>query len=431
MATTEIISKNLQELREMLIKAENRIGAVLPASIRADKMISVTLELVQGDSKLSMCTPPSILAALLEASQLGLMLTKNLGHGYLVPYRNGQLSTKYKTDVFDAKFIVGYRGFIDLVLRGDEEASNVFSSIVYPDDPEFQIYQGTRHEIVHVPGLDGSFPYKGENAEINYVGAYAVVTYATVNGKVRPPDFEWMNWREVEKVRAVSKAASKDSPWFTWPEAMIAKCPIRKLCKRLKLSPDTLAATVRDEYRELGYEDQRTTYTLQDGDYGISEPKAKTKEPEKKDPEPPAETIKGPLMQKILAALRESGKTPQQMGGFLTEKYKTDTFSDIPASEADVIFKWIGPPAAANGNGKAAEPAPQQQPIAAPQKKSDAAGIGKQKAQELNKTAEGCGWASMEWTMFICQRFGINDIAELNPADYDRVKGWAQGGEIR
>jgi transposase len=38
---------------------------------------------------------------------------------------------------------------------------------------------------------------------------------------------------------------------------MILKCPIRRLCKRLKLSPEVITATVRDEYRELGYENQQ------------------------------------------------------------------------------------------------------------------------------------------------------------------------------
>ncbi len=237
----EVISQNRAAIQELLTKAQDRIAAVLPGQIKVDRMISVAMELIQGDSKLSLCEPLSIVKAVLEASQLGLLLNKHLGHGYLVPFQNGILTEKYNRPVYDAQFLIGYRGFVHLVMS-DSPATSVYGRIVYAGE-EFRISEGTQHQLIHVPSLEG------RNLK-DYIGAYAVVIYKDGTA----PDFEWMPKAEIEKVRAFSKATGPASPWQTWTEEMIKKTPLRRLCKRLKLSPEVVAATVRDEYRELGYE---------------------------------------------------------------------------------------------------------------------------------------------------------------------------------
>ncbi len=240
----EIVSQNRADIQDLLTKAQDRIAAVLPGHIKVDRMISVAMELIQGDSKLSLCEPVSIVKAVLEASQLGLLLNKHLGHGYLVPFQNGILTEKYKRPVYDAQFLIGYRGFVHLVMS-DSPATSVYGRIVYAGE-EFRISEGTQHQLIHVPSLEG------RNLK-DYIGAYAVVIYKDGT----PADFEWMPKAEIEKIRAFSKAKGPDSPWQTWTEEQIKKTPIRRLCKRLKLSPEVIAASVRDEYRELGYEHGR------------------------------------------------------------------------------------------------------------------------------------------------------------------------------
>jgi len=255
---TEIQKTNLVQLEELLTQSERRIAKVLPRHLKADRMIAVTMELVSGDSLLSRCEPASVLEAVLEASQLGLLLNKKLGHGYLVPFKNGKLSKKYDRELFQATFMIGYRGFIDLVLR-DGQASSVHSCIVFPGE-RFEMYEGTRHELIHQPNPGGGEPYKPTGKKIpvgdvkvdelepTYLGAYSVVIYS---GAGRPADFTWMPMKDIERIRRSSKAQGLDSPWRTWPDQMILKTPIRRLCKRLKLTADVLTATVRDEDREL------------------------------------------------------------------------------------------------------------------------------------------------------------------------------------
>src|SRR5208282_6168101 len=81
---------------------------------------------------------------------------------------------------------------------------------------------------------------------------YAIVVY-----KDGPPDFEYMERDKIltTKKRSPSVRAGMSSPWDTDEEEMWKKTAIRKLAKRLDLSPEDrrlqrLAAI--DGYREAG-----------------------------------------------------------------------------------------------------------------------------------------------------------------------------------
>lgn len=241
---TEIVKSNVAQIQGLLTKSQDRIASVIQGHIRADRMVNVALELVSGDSKLCLCEPLSILKCVMEASQLGLLLNKHLGHGYLVPYRNGKLTQKFGIDMYNAEFLIGYRGYVHLVKESDPTVHRVYARIVYQGEP-FEITEGTKHELHHTPSL--TFRDLKE-----YIGAYAVILFN--NGTVS--DFEWMPRGEIEKVKKHAKAKG-GAVWDSWEEEQIKKTVIRRLCKRQELSPEITEATVRDESRELGYEGER------------------------------------------------------------------------------------------------------------------------------------------------------------------------------
>jgi hypothetical protein len=81
-------SNAVQSIETLLVEARTQIVRYLPRHLDADKMIYVALETVRVDSFLRQCEPLSIVQAVLEASQLGLMLGNKLGHAYLVPRRD-------------------------------------------------------------------------------------------------------------------------------------------------------------------------------------------------------------------------------------------------------------------------------------------------------------------------------------------------------
>jgi len=105
------------DLQSLLLQSRGQIVKYLPRHLDADKMIYVALETVRADSFLRQCEPQSIVQAVLEASQLGLMLGNKLGHAYLAPRR------EKKTNTLKCLLLIGYRGFIALAHRTGKVSS--------------------------------------------------------------------------------------------------------------------------------------------------------------------------------------------------------------------------------------------------------------------------------------------------------------------
>ena len=106
-----VSSNTVQTLEMLLVQARSQIVKYVPRPLDADNMIYVALETVRADSYLRQCEPQSIVKAVLEASQLGLMLGNKLGHAYLAPRR------EKKTNTLKCQLLIGYRGFIALAHR--------------------------------------------------------------------------------------------------------------------------------------------------------------------------------------------------------------------------------------------------------------------------------------------------------------------------
>jgi recombination protein RecT len=231
-----------QSFDTLLAQARTQIVKYLPRHLDADKMIYVALETVRADSFLRQCEPLSIVQAVLEASQLGLMLGNKLGHAYLVPRRD-----KKANNILKCQLLIGYRGFIALAHRTGK-VSSVFPAVVHQGD-QFSLKLGTGRQLSHVPLLEAS--KRGD-----WIGAYAVVEFR--DGRT---DFEWMTRQEIEKVKQCSESASEAwSPWRRFEDEMIKKSPIRRMAKRLCLSSEDMTlveAAVRDEYREMGIEEEQ------------------------------------------------------------------------------------------------------------------------------------------------------------------------------
>jgi recombination protein RecT len=229
-------------IQDLLVESRGQIVKYLPRHLDADKMIYVALETVRADSFLRQCEPLSIVQAVLEASQLGLMLGNKLGHAYLVPRRD-----KKANNILKCQLLIGYRGFIALAHRTGK-VSSIFPAVVHQDD-QFSLKLGTGRQLSHVPLLDVS--KRGD-----WIGAYAVVEFR--DGRT---DFEWMTRQEIEKVKQCSESAGEAwSPWKRFEDEMIKKSPIRRMAKRLCLSSEDMTlveAAVRDEYREMGVEEEQ------------------------------------------------------------------------------------------------------------------------------------------------------------------------------
>ena len=207
-------------------KAMTAIATALPEHMNAAKMARVVITAVTRTPKLLDCRPETVMNAVIEASQLGLMVDGVLGHGYLVPYKT------------TCVFIPGYRGLLDLARRSGEIAW-VQARIVNQNDT-FSYRYGADPNLEHIPArANGAEPGP-------MIAAYGVAKFKT--GEIH---FEVMHKDDIEAIRKRSRAKD-DGPWVTDYDEMARKTAIRRLCKYLPMNPEYQSLVARDEYHEAG-----------------------------------------------------------------------------------------------------------------------------------------------------------------------------------
>lgn len=229
--------KKAASIREAIESREVQLLDVMPDGMDMKRFVRTTLIAVSQNDDLLDCTPESMVTAIFEAAECGIMPTGSLGRGYLVPIKDH--------GVPKAEFWIGYPGLIDLAMRS-ERVSKVWSRAVFTGD-QFEVHYGTRDEIVHEPQLGAEV----KAADLTHV--YACVAYK--DGSV---DFEVLTKEQIDLVRARARGASgAQSPWNTDYIEQARKTAIRKLAKRLPLTAEAAGAIQRDEEREFGFEERR------------------------------------------------------------------------------------------------------------------------------------------------------------------------------
>lgn len=212
----------------------NQIASALPKHLTAERLSRVALTTIRTTPALLQCTVESLLAAIMQSAQLGLE-PGILGHAYFVPF-NKNIGTKAAPRwIKEVQFIIGYKGFLDLVRRTGK-VTTVGANPIYSKD-KFRVQHGYSATLEHEP----NFAERGE-----LIGFYA---YALTSdgGKY----CEVMTLDEVQKVRQRSKAKD-DGPWVADFVEMGRKTVIRRLCKYLPLSIEIAEHIDTDEAKEFG-----------------------------------------------------------------------------------------------------------------------------------------------------------------------------------
>lgn len=199
------------------------IRQALPKHMDPDRLARVALTVIRTSPVLKQCTVPSLLAAILQAAQLGLE-PGLLGHCYFVPFRNS------KTGLHEVQFIIGYKGLIDLARRSGNIESIAAHEVCENDEFEFEY--GLEEKLRHKPALQG----RGK--------PYLYYAYAKFQGGGH--QIEVMSVEEIEKIRKRSKAADK-GPWVTDYDEMAKKTVVRRLAKYLPISVEIMRGLAQDE----------------------------------------------------------------------------------------------------------------------------------------------------------------------------------------
>ena len=202
--------ENYKTVAEMLSKQRRSLESVLPANISPKKVMRLALNEIMGTPKLLECTPRSLVAAVIDAAELGLVVKKSLGQTSLVPYENR------KTGITTCQLILGYRGMIKLSYQNPLlKSMNAYA--VYLGD-EFSYSLGLHPDIIHVPARQSS----GTRPVTH---AYAIAELKT-GGSV----FVVLDKHQIDAARNRSRAKD-NGPWVTDYAAMAIKTAIRRLWK--------------------------------------------------------------------------------------------------------------------------------------------------------------------------------------------------------
>lgn len=220
---------NTTALINLLSKNMKAIKSALPRHLTAERIARVALNNIRHNPKLMQCAPETLCYAIMEAASLGLEIDMR-GQAYLVPFWNN------KTRSYDVQLLIGYRGLLDLVWRSGQIQS-IMADVVGEND-KFNVVQGLEQKLEHIPNFTEG---RGE-----IIAAYAVAIM-----KDGAKHFLVMPRADLDKIRAASKSADS-GPWVQWPEEMMKKSILKRLCKFLPLSPEIQRATTVDDQADAG-----------------------------------------------------------------------------------------------------------------------------------------------------------------------------------
>lgn len=196
-----------------LIKAmEPEIKKALPEVITPERFIRMALSALNTTPKLQECSQMSVLAALMNAAQLGLEPNTPIGQAYLIPYNNkGKM---------ECQFQIGYKGLIDLAYR-NTQIQMISAQVVYEND-EFEYELGLNAKLIHRPTLNdrgkirlfyGLFKLNGGGFGFEVMSKAAMDAFAKEHSKAYDISFSpWKNHYEEMGKKTVIKKALKYAP---------------------------------------------------------------------------------------------------------------------------------------------------------------------------------------------------------------------------
>jgi recombination protein RecT len=218
-----------------------QVESAVPEHMKATVLLRVATTTIQKTPALLECSRESLLGAVIECAQLGLVPDGILGQAYLVPYKQ------------KAQLQIGYRGLIELARRSGQVAY-VAAEAVYHCD-EFSINFAPERTMKHIPDLENE--QRGEMGNgidgKKFIPEGLRGVYAQVKYKDGETDFEYLPLHKIEQIRNKAQAGNKpDAPWMNHWVEMARKSAIRALAKRLPLSAEFMNAANLDDLNEQG-----------------------------------------------------------------------------------------------------------------------------------------------------------------------------------
>jgi recombination protein RecT len=234
-------------------RVQGQVASACSRHVKPERMIALVRTIVSRNPRIAECTPLSVVGCLIDCTQLGLEPLPQLGHVYLVPYRN------WKTKTVELQLQLGYQGMIAMALRTGRYSS--ISAEVVRENDHFKMLLGSEEHLEHTYSL------KGDRGEV--IGAWAKAVHADGKVQIKPVTLD-----DIHKARALSKdwarwdSEGRDQKklpvWEEHFDAMCRKTAVRRLFPFISLPSETQAAVQVDEAvehgRASGYSDAITDF---------------------------------------------------------------------------------------------------------------------------------------------------------------------------
>lgn len=387
-STGSVVALNFPALLE---RSKGEIARALPKHLDPDRMLRIALTAFRMNPGLERCKPLSILAAVIQASQLGLEIGQQ-GEAHLVPFKD------------ECQMIPGYLGLIKLA-RNSGQVKDIYAHEVYEND-HFALRLGLDRHLEHEPMVArGGFPAAAKDRGA-VVGFYAVAVF-----KDGSTTFSAMGVDEINQIRdnsrgyQASKRFGKQSPWDTDYVAMGKKTVIRALCKMLPKSAEMSVALGLDQAAAEGKSQGINLKQAADGSY-----------------EPPVDDF---------IVDQETGEIPSQQDDPLTAiAHEESDFAGfaphIAPREASVPRQAEAAPAVARSTPKEVKEAKPAQTAQAPSKSKIKETISKMEATtDINELNEIYIRAEMSF-----EGADLEAMARAYSAAKDRLDGKSSSGDM-
>lgn len=223
-ASANVATKKEGKTLQSYVKSmEGEIAKALPSVITPERFSRIVFSALSSNPKLAECTPQSFLGAMMGAAQMGLEVNTNLGHAFLLPFRN--------KGVMECQLQIGYKGLIDLAYRSGE-ISVIQAHVVYENDT-FEYELGMDPKLVHKPFM------KDRGNPVAY--------YAMFKTKDGGYGFEVMSQADVMAHAQRYSKSYNYGPWQSNFEEMAKKTVLKKALKYAPLKSDFVRALSTDE----------------------------------------------------------------------------------------------------------------------------------------------------------------------------------------
>lgn len=222
------VQKPQRTIKDVLLSQWDKVEKVMPKHMNSERLFQLAVSTVNHDPKLAQCDIKTLLSCVLKCSALGLEPSSvdGLGRAYILPFWNKKIQG------YEATFILGYKGMIDLARRSGE-IKDISARAVFEGD-EFEYEFGLNEKLVHRPRDVQQTPDK-----LTHV-------YMVCHFKDGGHYMDVMTKAEIEGVRKTSKA--KDTgPWKTDYVPMAKKSVIRRAFPFLPVSVEAQTAATSDE----------------------------------------------------------------------------------------------------------------------------------------------------------------------------------------